>query len=48
MWTLTTRKQHSRKALCYQTDLTDAEWAVIKPLFASGLRHVTSSGLAGA
>ena len=31
MWTPTTREQHSRKALCYQTDLTDAEWVVIEP-----------------
>ena len=31
MWTPTTREQHSRKALRYQTDLTDAEWAVIEP-----------------
>lgn len=31
MWTPTTREQHSRKALRYQTDVTDAEWAVIEP-----------------
>ena len=31
MWTPTTREQHNRKALRYQTDLTDAEWAVIAP-----------------
>jgi len=31
MWTPTTRDQHSRKSLRYQTDLTDAEWAVIEP-----------------
>lgn len=31
MWTLTTRAQHNRKAQRYQTDLTDAEWAVIAP-----------------
>ena len=31
MWTPTTRAQHSRKVLRYQTDLTDAEWAVIEP-----------------
>ena len=31
MWTPTTREQHSRKALRYQTDLTDAEWVVIEP-----------------
>jgi putative transposase len=32
MWTPTTRRQHSRAGLRYETDLTDAEWAVIKPL----------------
>ena len=31
MWTPTTREQHSRKALRYRTDLTDAEWVVIEP-----------------
>jgi transposase len=31
MWTPTTRTQHSREGLRYQTDLTDAEWAVIAP-----------------
>ena len=31
MWTPTTREQHSRKALRYQTDLTDAEWVVMEP-----------------
>ena len=31
MWTPTTREQHSRKSLRYQTDLTDAEWVVIEP-----------------
>jgi transposase len=31
MWTPTTREQHNRKALRYQTDLTDAEWAVMEP-----------------
>ena len=30
MWTPTTREQHSRKALRYQTDLTAAEWVVIE------------------
>ena len=29
MWTPTTREQHSRKALHYQTDF--AEWVVIEP-----------------
>ena len=32
MWTPTTRRQHSREGLRYETDLTDAEWAVIEPL----------------
>ncbi|MFB0493747.1 transposase [Methylobacterium sp. OAE515] len=32
MWTPTTRRQHSRTGLRYETDLTDAEWAVIAPL----------------
>lgn len=31
MWTPTTRAQHSRENFRYQTDLTDAEWAVIAP-----------------
>ena len=32
MWTPTTRRQYSRTGLRYETDLTDAEWAVIAPL----------------
>ena len=32
MGTQTTRRQHSRDGLRYETDLTDAEWAVIEPL----------------
>lgn len=31
MWTRATRRQHSRAGLRYETDLTDAEWAVIAP-----------------
>src|SRR4051794_10742019 len=31
MWTPTTREQYSRTALRYETDLTDAEWAIIEP-----------------
>ena len=31
MWTLATRRQHSRPVIRYQTDLTDAEWRVIAP-----------------
>ena len=32
MWTPATRRQHSRKSLRYETDLTDAEWSLIAPL----------------
>src|SRR4028118_253160 len=32
MWTPTTRRQHSRDGLRYETDLTDADWALIEPL----------------
>jgi hypothetical protein len=32
MWTPTTRRQYSRDGLRYETDVTDAEWAVIEPL----------------
>jgi transposase len=32
MWTPATRRQHSRDHLRYETDLTDAEWALIEPL----------------
>ena len=32
MWTPTTRRQHSRDHLRYETDLTDTEWALIEPL----------------
>ncbi len=32
MWTPTTRRQYSRDGLRYDTDLTDAEWALIGPL----------------
>lgn len=38
MWTPTSREQHNRKALRYQTDLTDAEWAVIEPLMPAACR----------
>src|SRR3954463_9116026 len=31
MWTPTTREQHSRTAARYETDLRDAEWAIIEP-----------------
>ena len=32
MWTPATRRQDSRVGLCYETDLTEAEWAVMAPL----------------
>lgn len=32
-WTEITRKQHDRSGLRYASDLTSAEWAVIRPLF---------------
>jgi transposase len=31
MWIPTARRQHSRCGLRYETDLTDAEWALIEP-----------------
>ena len=31
MWTPTTRRHHSRQGLRYDTDLTDAEWALLEP-----------------
>ena len=39
MWTPTTRRQHSREGLRYETDLTDAEWAVIAPLLPAPARR---------
>ncbi len=33
MWTDTTRKQFARGSLRLPSDLTDAEWAVLEPLF---------------
>src|ERR671916_2042027 len=37
MWTPTTRRRYSRVGLRYETDLTDAEWAVIAPLLPEPL-----------
>src|SRR3954471_16914374 len=37
MWTPTTRRQHSRDGLRYETDLTDAEWALIEALMPKPL-----------
>ena len=38
MWTATTRRQHSRAGLRYDTDLTVAEWALVEPLHAPAVR----------
>jgi transposase len=32
MWTPTTRRQHSRAGLRYGSDVSDAEWSILKPL----------------
>src|SRR5215203_3198786 len=37
MWTPTTRRHYSREGLRYETDLTDAEWALIEPLLPEPL-----------
>src|SRR5215212_9761019 len=39
MWTPTTRQQHSRDHLRYETDLSDAEWALIEPLMPAPNRR---------
>jgi len=38
MWTDITRRQHSRAGLRYPSDLRDAEWVLIEPLFAPAKR----------
>jgi putative transposase len=38
MWTPTTRRQHSRDGLRYETDLTDGEWRLIEPYLPPPLR----------
>ena len=30
-WTEITRRQYRRQGLCYASDMTDAEWALIEP-----------------
>ena len=56
MWTPATRRQHSREGLRYETDLTDAERAVIEPLMpraigceaqCAGLGHLNPVRLQG-
>ncbi|MHB1217919.1 MAG: IS5 family transposase [Alphaproteobacteria bacterium] len=37
MWTPTTRRQHSRAGLRYETDLTDREWELIEPLLPKAI-----------
>jgi putative transposase len=39
MWTPTTRQQHSRESLRCETDLTDAERAVVEPLMPEPCRR---------
>ena len=38
MWTTENRGRHDRSQLRYPSDLTDAEWALIKPLIPPGKR----------
>src|SRR6187401_298133 len=38
MWTTENRPQYERKGLRYPTDLTDAEWALVKPLIPRAKR----------
>ncbi len=42
MWTPTAREQHDRKALRYQTDLTDAEWPMRE--IVNGIFYVMRAG----
>src|SRR5215217_6230374 len=39
MWTPAPRRQHSRDGLRYETDLTDAEWALIEQLLPAAPGH---------
>ena len=39
MWTPTTRAQHSRMGLRYESDLTDGEWAVLLPFLPAALPY---------
>ncbi len=38
MWTQEHRRVHARKGLCYPSDLTDAEWALVEPLLPPARR----------
>ena len=46
MWTPATRRQHSRDGLRYETDLTDAEWALIEPFMPEPPPSGATSGMA--
>ena len=39
MWTPTTRRQHSRRGLRYETDLTTKEWRLIEPYLPARSRY---------
>ncbi len=39
MWTPTTRRQHSREGLRYETDLTTREWRVIEPYLPAACQY---------
>lgn len=39
MWTEENRKLYDRKGLRYPSDMTDEEWALVKPLIPPGKRH---------
>jgi len=39
MWTPTTRRQHSREGLRYETDLTDREWSILEPHLPAPSRY---------
>jgi putative transposase len=39
MWTPATRRRHSRAALRYASDVTDAEWRLLEPLLPPASRR---------
>ena len=44
MWTPTSRRQHSRDGLRYETDMTDSKWEVIEALLPASARRGRRSG----
>jgi hypothetical protein len=38
MWTKENRGRYDRSRLCYPSDLTDEEWALVEPLIAPAKR----------